>query len=159
VADRWPTETRPRKNDTCSSTCHRHQGVEELSRYRSAVFVALWAEQAAQASIKQPAQRRVQAGGSRFESTANAFEQLWRSGFDMSHFAERSSSKVARGGRFRLLIDEGLGQFGQSLIGVLLFRQGGIQKLDGLVHPKLARPGAVGSALDPLAMARPIPSL
>ena len=41
-------------------------------------------------------------------------------------------------GRFRLLIDKGLGQFGQSLISLLLFREGGVQKLDGLVHPKFA---------------------
>lgn len=50
-----------------------------------------------QAGQVSPAGNAVRAGADLFESTAGAIEELWRSGFGMtSHFAERSSSHIAR---------------------------------------------------------------
>ena len=45
----------------------------------------------------RPASHAAKTGVDLFESTAGAVEQLWRSGLDMaSHFAERSSTQMAR---------------------------------------------------------------
>ena len=50
-----------------------------------------------QAAQVRPASHAAKAGPDLFESTAGAFEQLWRSGLDMaSHFADRSSTQLAR---------------------------------------------------------------
>src|SRR5262249_56357576 len=50
-----------------------------------------------QAAKAKPASHVAKAGADLFESTAGAVEQLWRSGLDMaSHFADRSSSQIAR---------------------------------------------------------------
>jgi len=50
-----------------------------------------------QVAQARPASHAAKAGADLFESSAGALEQLWRSGFDMaSHFADRSSSQIAR---------------------------------------------------------------
>jgi hypothetical protein len=50
-----------------------------------------------QVAQARSASHAAKAGADLFESTAGAVEQLWRSGLDMaSHFADRSSSQIAR---------------------------------------------------------------
>ena len=52
---------------------------------------------------------------------------------------------VRMSGRFSFLIDEGLGQLCQGLVGLLLFGESSVQQLDRRVHPEFARPGLQGA--------------
>ena len=87
---------------------HEHTTVEQNRRGadatgKAAQAAANSAEQAARASANTarmagaPGEHAAKAGADFFESTANAVEQVWRSGLDIaSHFAERSSNQLAR---------------------------------------------------------------